>query len=137
MILHGVVTADIRNGDTIKNPMHLDAGGELKKFSRVIANPPFSQNYSKKDMKFRERFRFGFCPESGKESRFNVCSAYDCKFKRRREDGNHVMPHGVLFRGGEEKKIREGIIKEGILEAVIGSTAKPLSMVQVSRLASL
>ncbi|MDK2799191.1 MAG: type restriction enzyme protein [Clostridiales bacterium] len=119
MILHGVVTADIRNGDTIKNPMHLDAGGELKKFSRVIANPPFSQNYSKKDMKFKERFRFGFCPESGKKADLMFVQHMIASL---REDGKMatVMPHGVLFRGGEEKKIREGIIKEGILEAVIG-----------------
>ncbi|MFZ5943205.1 MAG: N-6 DNA methylase [Bacillota bacterium] len=119
MILHGVVTADIRNGDTIKNPMHLDAGGELKKFSRVIANPPFSQNYSKKDMKFKERFRFGFCPESGKKADLMFVQHMIASL---REDGKMatIMPHGVLFRGGEEKKIREGIIKEGILEAVIG-----------------
>lgn len=121
MILHGVVTADIRNGDTIKNPMHLDAGGELKKFSRVIANPPFSQNYSKKDMKFKERFRFGFCPESGKKADLMFVQHMIASL---REDGKMatVMPHGVLFRGGEEKKIRQGIIKEGeeILEAVIG-----------------
>lgn len=119
MILHGVVTADIRNGDTIKNPMHLDAGGELKKFSRVIANPPFSQNYSKKDMKFKERFRFGFCPESGKKADLMFVQHMIASL---REDGKMatVMPHGVLFRGGDEKKIREGIIKEGILEAVIG-----------------
>ncbi len=121
MILHGVVTADIRNGDTIKNPMHLDAGGELKKFSRVIANPPFSQNYSKKDMKFKERFRFGFCPESGKKADLMFVQHMIASL---REDGKMatIMPHGVLFRGGEEKKIRQGIIKEGeeILEAVIG-----------------
>jgi len=119
MILHGVVTADIRNGDTLKNPMHHDAGGELKKFSRVIANPPFSQNYSKKDMKFKERFRFGFCPESGKKADLMFVQHMIASL---REDGKMatVMPHGVLFRGGEEKKIREGIIKEGILEAVIG-----------------
>jgi type I restriction enzyme M protein len=119
MILHGVVTADIRNGDTIKNPMHLDAGGELKKFSRVIANPPFSQNYSKKDMKFRERFRFGFCPENGKKADLMFVQHMIASL---REDGKMatIMPHGVLFRGGEEKKIREGIIKEGLLEAVIG-----------------
>lgn len=119
MILHGVVTADIRNGDTLKNPMHLDAGGELKKFSRVIANPPFSQNYSKRDMKFKERFRFGFCPENGKKADLMFVQHMIASL---REDGKMatIMPHGVLFRGGEEKKIREGIIKEGILEAVIG-----------------
>jgi hypothetical protein len=45
MILHGITGADIRNGDTLEEPLHRE-GGELMRFDRVIANPPFSQNYS-------------------------------------------------------------------------------------------
>ena len=48
MILHGIRSADIRQGDTIKDPQHLDRNGEVRRFDRVIANPPFSQNYSRK-----------------------------------------------------------------------------------------
>ena len=56
MILHGIPSADIRQGDTLRDPQHLAANGELRRFDRVIANPPFSQNYSRADMKFKDRF---------------------------------------------------------------------------------
>jgi len=118
MILHGIADADIQNDDVLSNPLHLD-GGELMRFDRVITNPPFSQNYSKDGMKFTERFRYGFCPESGKKG--------DLMFLQHmlavlRTNGMMatVMPHGVLFRGGTEKEIRKGIIKDDLLEAVIG-----------------
>ena len=119
MILHGTNDADIRQGDTIADPRHYDERGELKRFDRVIANPPFSQNYSKTNMKFKERFRFGFCPESGKKADLMFVQHMIASLK---ENGRMavIMPHGVLFRGGEEKSIREGIIKDGLLEAVIG-----------------
>jgi len=119
MILHGTNDADIRQGDTITDPQHIDEKGELKRFNRVIANPPFSQNYSKKDLKFKERFRYGFCPESGKKADLMFVQHMMSSLK---ENGRMavIMPHGVLFRGGEEKSIREGIIRDGILEAVIG-----------------
>lgn len=119
MILHGINDADIRQGDTITDPLHIEKNGELKKFDRVIANPPFSQNYNIKSMKFKERFRYGFCPESGKKADLMFVQHMISSLK---DDGKMavIMPHGVLFRGGEEKNIREGIIKDGVLEAVIG-----------------
>lgn len=63
MILHDVTDADIRNADTIAQPLHTE-GGELMLFDRILANPPFSQNYSRTGMEHPERFRFGFTPES-------------------------------------------------------------------------
>ena len=119
MILHGIADADIRNGDTLTEPLHTEAG-ELMRFDRVITNPPFSQNYSRtKDMKFQERFSYGWCPETGKKA--------DLMFVQHmlavlRPGGivATIMPHGVLFRGGEERKIREGFIKDDLIEAVIG-----------------
>ena len=119
MILHGINDADIRQGDTIVDPQHYDERGELKRFDIVIANPPFSQNYNKTDMKFKERFRYGFCPESGKKADLMFVQHMIASLK---EKGRMsvIMPHGVLFRGGEERTIREGIIKDGLLEAVIG-----------------
>jgi len=67
MILHGIPDADLRNGDTLAEPLHVD-GGELMRFDRVITNPPFSQNYSAEGIPFADRFRYGFCPESGKKA---------------------------------------------------------------------
>ncbi|MHC5833375.1 MAG: HsdM family class I SAM-dependent methyltransferase, partial [Nostoc sp.] len=66
MILHGIPDAFIENDDTLANPLHIE-GGELMRFDRVISNPPFSQNYSRRELKFEGRFRYGFCPENGKK----------------------------------------------------------------------
>jgi type I restriction enzyme M protein len=118
MLLHGIPDADIRNDDTLAAPQHTE-GGELMRFDRVITNPPFSQNYEKQDIKFPERFRFGWCPEGGKKA--------DLMFLQHmiavlRPGGMvaTVMPHGVLFRGGDEKDIRTAILDEDLLDAVIG-----------------
>ncbi|SDC72517.1 type I restriction enzyme M protein [Melghirimyces thermohalophilus] len=119
LLLHGInANQDIRNDDTIVNPLHVE-GGELMRFDRVITNPPFSQNYSRNGLNFPERFRYGFCPETGKKA--------DLMFVQHmlsvlRSDGimATVMPHGVLFRGGAEKEIRKGFIEDDLLEAVIG-----------------
>ena len=118
MILHGILDADIQREDTLLHPLHREAG-ELERFDRVIANPPFSQNYSRDNMEFPERFRWGWCPTSGKkgdlmfaEHMLAVC----------REGGMvaTVMPHGVLFRGGVEKNIRQKFVEEDLIEAIIG-----------------
>jgi len=118
MLLHGIADADVRNGDTLAEPLHTE-GGELVRFDRVISNPPFSQNYSQDGLPFKERFRFGFCPEGGKKA--------DLMFVQHmlavlRPGGMvvTVMPHGVLFRGGEERAIRTGILDADMLDAVIG-----------------
>jgi hypothetical protein len=66
MLLHGVPGADIRLEDTLLHPQHREAG-ELERFDRVIANPPFSQNYTRSNMEFAERFRWGWCPTTGKK----------------------------------------------------------------------
>lgn len=58
MLLHGIRSASIRQGDTLKEPLHLDRNGEICRFDRVIANPPFSQNYSTENMKFRASMNF-------------------------------------------------------------------------------
>ncbi len=118
MLLHGIPDADIRNGDTLAEPLHTE-GGELMRFDRVLTNPPFSQNYNKDGIPFPERFRFGFCPEGGKKA--------DLMFVQHmlavlRPGGIcvTVMPHGVLFRGGDERTIRTGILDADQLDAVIG-----------------
>lgn len=56
MILHGVRSAGIRQGDTLKEPQHLATNGEIRRSDRVISNPPFSQNYSSRP-KSRKRLR--------------------------------------------------------------------------------
>lgn len=117
MILHGVNSGHIYQDDTLKNPLALE-GGEIKKFDRVIANPPFSQNYSKTDMQHKDRFHT-FMPESGKKADLMFVQHMLASLK---VDGKCavVMPHGVLFRGGDERDCRKKFIEDGVLEAVIG-----------------
>lgn len=118
MLLHGISDADVRNGDTLAEPLHTE-GGELMRFDRILSNPPFSQNYDREGIPFPERFRFGFCPEGGKKA--------DLMFVQHmvsvlRQGGMvvTVMPHGVLFRGGDEQRIRTGLLNEDVVDAVIG-----------------
>ncbi|MCK4258815.1 MAG: N-6 DNA methylase [Halanaerobiales bacterium] len=122
MILHDIVKFDIANEDTLIDPHFFDEKGELKRFDRVIANPPFSQNYSKKEMEYKERFEFGFTPESGKKADLMFLQHMVASLK---ENGKMacILPHGVLFRGGEEKDIREGLITKDdrcLIEAIVG-----------------
>ena len=118
MLLHGIRDADIRNDDTLTNPEHR-RGGELERFDRVITNPPFSQNYDKSSLTHTERFRYGYTSESGKKADLMFLQHMLAVLK---PDGIvvTVMPHGVLFRGGAERKIREKIIKDDLLDTVIG-----------------
>lgn len=129
MLLHGISTANLQNEDTLAEPQHVE-GGELMHFDRVITNPPFSIHWgnTEKDAegnaawkpKFEaERFPYGQVPLGAKKA--------DLMFLQHMlavtRDGGMVatvLPHGVLFRGGEEKTIRAGIIEDDLLEAVIG-----------------
>ncbi len=128
MLLHGISTANLQNDDTLAEPQHVE-GGELMHFDRVLTNPPFSINWGNTEKnadgtpawspKFPERFKYGQVPLGAKKA--------DLMFLQHMlavtRDGGMiatVMPHGVLFRGGEEKTIRAGIIEDDLLEAVIG-----------------
>ena len=118
MLLHGIRDADLANDDTLTNPRHV-GGGELKRFDRVITNPPFSQNYDKGSLAHAERFRYGYTPEGGKKADLMFLQHMLAVLKR---DGivATVMPHGVLFRGGAEGLIRRRIIEDDLLDCVIG-----------------
>jgi type I restriction enzyme M protein len=119
MLLHGISHADIRQEDTIRAPQHFaPETNELMRFDRVLANPPFSQNYIKKDIAQPGRFAV-FMPEKGKKA--------DLMFVQHMlavltHDGRMatIMPHGVLFRSGDERVARKHFINSGYLEAVIG-----------------
>jgi type I restriction enzyme M protein len=116
MILHNITRATIENGDTLEDPLILDKG-QIRKFDRVLANPPFSQNYSRATLKFPSRFR-EWCPETGKKADLMYVQHMLASLK---PDGHMatVMPHGVLFRGGKEKLIREIFINDDVIEAII------------------
>lgn len=121
MLLHGISHADIRQQDTIRHPQHKDENNELKRYDRVLANPPFSQNYIKKDIEYPGRFAV-WMPEKGKKADLMFVQHMLAVLKA---DGKMatIMPHGVLFRGGEEREARRYFIEHGWLEAVIGLPA--------------
>jgi len=122
MILHGISDPHIENDDTLVAPKFLE-NRYIKRFDRVLANPPFSQNYSTANMEYPQRFKYGFTPETGKKADLMFLQHMIASLK---DTGilATVMPHGVLFRGGQEKVIREGIVEDDLIEAIIGLPSK-------------
>jgi type I restriction enzyme M protein len=106
LILHNITRFTIENGDTLEDPQILE-NGQVRKFDRVLANPPFSQNYSRANLQFANRFR-EFCPESGKKADLMFVQHMIASLKPEGRMAT-IMPHGVLFRGGKEK-LRDKIL---------------------------
>ena len=116
MILHNITSFTIENGDTLEDPLILE-NGQVRKFDRVLANPPFSQNYSRANVKYTSRFR-EWCPENGKKADLMFVQHMLASLKAAGHMAT-IMPHGVLFRGGKEKLIRELFINDDAIEAII------------------
>ncbi|MEV6683803.1 class I SAM-dependent DNA methyltransferase [Streptomyces sp. NPDC051130] len=117
LLMHGVADGVIHHGDTLAEPKHVK-DGQLQRFDRILTNPPFAQNYRREGMKFPARM-VNWTPESGKKADLMFIQHVLAVLEPHGIAAS-VMPHGVLFRGGEEQKIRERVIQEGRLEAVIG-----------------
>lgn len=123
MLLHGFDSATIRWGDTLRNPK-LKEGDALMKFDTVVANPPFSLDKWGADEAEADqynRFWRGTPPKSKGDWAF-ISHMIEVAYEGRGKVGV-VVPHGVLFRGSSEGKIRQQTIDENILEAVIGLPA--------------
>jgi type I restriction enzyme M protein len=119
MFLHGVLNADIRKGDTLREPQHIE-NGRLMLFDRVIANPPFSLAKWGKEEADNDpygRFPFGTPPKDTGDLAFVQHMIASLNSHGRM---GVVVPHGVLFRGSSEKDIRKGILERDLIEAVIG-----------------
>lgn len=135
MFLHGFDNATIRWGDTIRNPK-LKEGDSLMKFDTVVANPPFSlDKWGKVDDKEESKASDSFDPEADKYNRFwrgippkskgdwaFITHMIETTYEGKGKVGV-VVPHGVLFRGASEGRIRQRTIEENLLEAVIGLPA--------------
>ena len=119
LLLHGIPDADMQNGDTLAEPMHVRSG-QLVRFDRVLSNPPFSLNYDSDGMQHPERFQWGWAPEGGKKADLMFVQHMVSVLKGGRGIAATVMPHGVLFRGGAERDIRTRLLDDDIIEAVIG-----------------
>jgi type I restriction enzyme M protein len=119
MLLHGLGSAKIEKGDTIREPKLVD-GSALRVFDRVIANPPFSLDEWGREVAEHDgygRFRFGVPPKGKGDLAF---VQHMIATTNKTGMVGVVMPHGVLFRGAAEGEIRKGILQEDLVEAVVG-----------------
>ncbi len=125
MFLHGLDSSDIRRGDTLANPQFLNNLGNLQTFDIVVANPPYSikdwEFESFKNDKYGRTQRYELPPEKNADYAFVL---HILKSLNANGRAGVVLPHGVLFRGGSEGRIREQILKNDIVEAVIGLPSK-------------
>lgn len=120
MFLRGLDSARIEWGDTLNNPLLRDGNG-LMKFDIVVANPPFSlDKWGDKSLENDKYNRFwrGMPPASKGDYAFISHMVETAKAKEGRVAV--IVPHGVLFRGSSEGRIRQALIQENILDAVIG-----------------
>jgi len=118
LYLHGIEDFQIRRGDTLRDPRFRDPNGAIAKFDMVIANPPFSlKNWGADTWSADPRALFGLPPASSADLAWVQHMVASMKSETGRV--GVVMPHGVLFRGGAEKQIRQGLVQSD-LEAVIG-----------------
>nr|WP_306169824.1 type I restriction-modification system subunit M [Providencia stuartii] len=124
MILHNNATAKIWKGNTISDPQWKEANGQLKTFDFAVANPPFSnKNWTNginpKEDEF-DRFSWGIPPEKNGDYAFLL---HIIKSLKSTGKGAVILPHGVLFRGNAEARIRENLIKQGYIKGIIGLPA--------------
>ena len=145
MFIHDIKDANIKWGDTLANPQHLDGDGNLMKFECIVANMPFSKDKwaegfnpggevatgdedsasgkKKKEFKMEpnldrfHRFDIGVPPASKGDWAFLLHMIYSMSGNGRVAA---VAPHGVLFRGASEGRIRQAIIEKNLIDAVIG-----------------
>lgn len=123
MFLHGKDSARLEWGDTLNNPLLVE-NDHLMKFDNIVANPPFSLKKwgaEHADADKYKRFWRGVPPKDKGDFAFITHMIETAKPKTGRIAV--IVPHGVLFRSGAEGKIREQLIKENIIDAVIGLPA--------------
>lgn len=127
MLLHGVKDSEfeIYHGDTLKNEwdeLHEMNPAKMLKFDAVVANPPFSLKWDPGEAAAEDpRFKgHGVAPKSAADFAFLLHGLHYLK-----DDGVMaiILPHGVLFRGGVEERIRTKLLKDGHVDTVIGLPA--------------
>lgn len=126
LVMRGIKPANInvRNGDTLEDDWPFfeendkEKTYELVRVDAVVSNPPYSQKWDPKDKEFDPRYKdFGVAPKAKADFAFLLHDLYHLE-----DDGimTIVLPHGVLFRGGEEAKIRENLIEKNRIDVIIG-----------------
>lgn len=129
LVMRGIIPANIftRNGDTLENDWpYFDESDPERTYNplfvdAVVSNPPYSQNWDPVDKATDARFKaYGVAPKSKADYAFLLHDLYHLK-----DDGimTIVLPHGVLFRGGEEGEIRKNLIEHNNINTIIGLPA--------------
>lgn len=125
MFLHGLDSADIRRGDTIANPQFLTQNGNLQTFDICVANPPYAikdwESEIFKTNKYGRLEGYDMPPEKNADYAFVLHIIKSMNINGR---AGIVLPHGVLFKSGAEGRIREQIIKNDLIESIIGLPSK-------------
>jgi len=125
MFLHGLDSADIRRGDTLANPQYLNPQGGLQAFDIVVANPPYSikdwEHEIFKTNKYGRLEGYDMPPEKNADYAFVL---HIIKSMNTNGRAGIVLPHGVLFRGGAEGRIREQILKNDLIDAIVALPSK-------------
>lgn len=121
LVMRGILPSNIftRNADTLEDDWPLE--GDPLYLDAVVSNPPYSQPWNPKDKESDIRYkRFGVAPQAKADFAFLLHDLFHLK-----PDGimTIVLPHGVLFRGGEEEKIRKNLIEYNHIDAIIGLPA--------------
>ena len=119
LYLHDIEDFKIVRGDTLRQPGLKQPDGTLTTFSAVVANPPFSlKNWGTEDWAQDTRAFCGVPPKTNADWAWiqHMIASMDPTVGR----VGVVMPHGVLFRGGAEGRIRECILRSDLLEAIVG-----------------
>lgn len=123
LIVNDIKSYDIKLGDVLNNPKHL-IDGKLEQFDIIASVPPFSINWEVVHNDLHNRFTPDLPPKSKADFAFilHMLSSLN-------ENGKMavVLPHGILFRGGTEGKIRENLIENNLIDAVIGLPSNLLS----------
>lgn len=146
MILHGDVGegAKITQGNTLSAPEYKDEAGQLMTFDFAVANPPFSSknwtNGLTPNSDEFERFVWGVPPEKNGDFAFLL---HILKSLKSTGKAAVILPHGVLFRGNAEARIRENLIKQGYIKGIIGlpanlfyGTGIPASIIVIDKAAA-
>lgn len=123
MILHDNPLAEIKQGNTLANPLFKDQDN-LKTFDYVVANPPFSDKRWGSGVDVEndpyQRFNYGVPPAKNGDYAYLLHIIRSLKSHGK---GACILPHGVLFRGNAEATIREALIRNGLIKGVIGLPA--------------
>lgn len=146
MILHGDVGegAKIIQGNTLSSPEYKDEAGQLMTFDFAVANPPFSSknwtNGLTPETDEFDRFVWGVPPEKNGDFAFLL---HIIKSLKSTGKAAVILPHGVLFRGNAEARIRESLIKQGYIKGIIGlpanlfyGTGIPASIIVIDKAAA-